>query len=214
MASRYLVLTRREWAFLATLVIVVSAVTGAEHARLIPLSFLAASPHGLAEARIWPLLTSALLVQSPIFWSLVSFGLLCALALAVCGGRVLWISALAGHVASTVLVYTLLALVRTVEPHAFAAVQTAPDYGVSAISAAWLGAIASVAWRARDSTLRGRIGTILAVAATALFGWMLRRHLSVLDLEHVVAFGIGVAVAVRLSQSAHAARRKLEAVPS
>jgi hypothetical protein len=178
---------------------VVSALTAAERQRLIPLSVLAASPHAVGEARLWSLLTSALLVQSPLFWSLASFALLGALTLKVCRTRVLLISALTGHVASTLVVYALLALARTFDPRAFEAVLSAPDYGVSAISAAWLGAIASVSWRARGRTLRGKIGTALVVVATALFGWMLRGHVSFLDLEHVVAFGIGVVVAVRLS---------------
>ena len=203
MLSRSFVLARGEWALLATFMVAVSAVTGAERARLIPLSVLAASPHAIAEARVWLLVTSALLVQAPYFWSVLTFGLLGALGLAVCGGRVLWISALAGHVGSSLLVYALLEASRTVEPHAFSGLQTAPDYGVSAISAAWLGAIASTSWRARNRTPRGRFAIVLAVAAMAVFGWMLRRHLSFLDLEHVVAFAIGVNVAVQLS----AARR-------
>ena len=147
-----------------------------------------------------------------MFWSLGSFALLGALTLKVCGTRVLLISALAGHVASTLVVYALLALARTVDSRAFEAVLSAPDYGVSAISAAWLGAIASVSWRARDRTLRGKIATALAVVATALFGWTLRRHLGFLDLEHVVAFGIGVVVAVRLCGTVRATRVELRAV--
>ena len=199
---------------LTALMVVVSAVTGAQRARLIPLSVLAASPHAIAETRIWLLLTSALLVQSPFFWSLVTFGLLGALALAVCGGRVLWISALAGHIGSSLLVYALLAAVRTVERHAFEGLQTAPDYGVSAISSAWLGAIASASWRARDRTPRGRFAIVLAVVAMALFGWMLRRNLSFLDLEHVVAFGIGVTVAAQLSAARHTTHAALQTAPS
>ena len=196
---RSFVLTRREWALLAAFILVISAVTSAERARLIPLSVLAASPHAIAEARIWLLVTSALLVQAPYFWSVVTFALLGALGLAVCGGRVLWISALAGHIGSSLLVYALLKGVDAVEPHAFSSLQTAPDYGVSAISSAWLGAIASTSWQARDRTPGGRAAIAVAVVAMALFGWMLRRHLSLLDLEHVVAFAIGVYVAVQLS---------------
>ena len=205
---------RREWVLLVSPMTVVSALTAAERERLIPLSVLAASPHAVGEARLWSLLTSALLVQSPLFWSLASFALLGALTLKVCGTRVLLISALAGHVASTLLVYALLALARTFDPRAFEALLSAPDYGVSAISAAWLGAIASVSWRARGRTLRGKIGTALAVLATALFGWTLRRHVSFLDLEHVVAFGIGIMVAVRISGTVRATRLELRAVRS
>lgn len=214
MISGHVFLSRREWVLLVSLMTVVSALTAAERERLIPLSVLAASPHAVGEARLWSLLTSALLVQSPLFWSLASFALLGALTLKVCGTRVLLISALAGHVASTLVVYALLVLARQFDPRAFEAVVSAPDYGVSAISAAWLGAVASVSWRARDRTLRGKVATAVAVLATALFGWMLRRHLSFLDLEHVVAFCIGVAVAVRLSGPVRATRLELRAARS
>jgi hypothetical protein len=195
-----------EWLSLGSLLAVVSGLTAAERARLIPLSVLAASPHAVAESRVWLLLTSALLVQSPLFWSLVAFALLGGLALEVCGRRVFWIAALLGHIGSTLVVYALLAFARTLDPRAFQAVLKAPDYGVSAISAAWLGAIASVSWQARGRTRRGKIATALAVVATALFGWMLHTHVSFLDLEHVAAFVIGIAVAVRLSRTVETER--------
>jgi hypothetical protein len=198
--SRHLFLSRGEWLLLAGLMAVVSTLTTAERERLIPLGDLVSSPHAVAEARLWSLLTSALLVQSPLIWSLVFFALLGALVLRACGSRVLWISALSGHVGSTLAVYALVGVTRTLDPRAFQAVLNAPDYGVSAISAAWLGAVASVSWRARGRTARGKIATALAVAAVALFAWTLRGHASFLDLEHVIAFCIGVVVAVSLSR--------------
>jgi hypothetical protein len=206
-------LSRREWLLLATLMTIVSSVTAAEHARLIPLSDVSSSPHAVAEARLWSLLTSALLVSSPLFWSLLSFALFAALTLRFCGARVLLISAFAGHTASTLVVYALLALTRTFDPRAFEALLKAPDYGVSAVSAAWLGAMASVSWRARHGTLRRRIATALGVVGVALFGVYLRRHVVFFDLEHVVAFGIGVVVAVGLSR-VDTSRVELGAVPS
>jgi Rhomboid family len=194
--------------------IVVSSLTVAQRERLIPLSALASSPHAVAEARLWSLVTSALLVSSPLFWSLLSFALFGALTLRFCGSRVLLVSAFAGHIASTLVVYALLALARTFDPRAFETLLKAPDYGVSAVSAAWLGAMATVSWGARNRTLRGKIATALAVVGVALFGLILRRHVGFLDLEHVVAFAIGVAVAVGLSTAPNTKRVELGAVPS
>src|SRR2546428_6015441 len=134
--SGHVFLRKREWALLASLMTVVSALTAAEREHLIPLSVLAASPHAVGEARLWSLLTSALLVQSPLFWSLASFALLGALTLKVCGTRVLLSSALAGHVPSPLVVFALLALAWTFDPRAFEAVLGGPDHGVSAILAA------------------------------------------------------------------------------
>jgi hypothetical protein len=199
---------------LGALMIVVSSLTVTQRAHLIPLSDLASSPHAVAEARLWSLVTSALLVSSPVFWSLLSFALFGALMLRFCGARILLVSALAGHIGSTLVVYALLALARTFDPRAFEALLKAPDYGVSAVSAAWLGALASVSWRARSRTVRGKIATGLAVVGVALFGVYLRRHLVFFDLEHVVAFGIGVAVAVGLSGVANSRRVELGTVAS
>jgi hypothetical protein len=208
----HVLLSRREWSLLGALMTVVSALTVAQRAHLIPLSDLASSPHAVAEARLWSLVTSAFLVSSPLFWSLLSLALFGALTLRFCGARVLLVSAFAGHIASTLVVYALLALARTFDPRAFEALLKAPDYGVSAVSAAWLGAMASVSWRARNRTVRGKLATALAVVVVALFGLVLRRHVDFFDLEHVVAFGIGVAVAVGLSRVASTRRVELGAV--
>jgi hypothetical protein len=199
---------------LAVLVIVVCATTVVARMHLVALSTLAASPRALGEARLWSLLTSALLVQSPLFWSLVSFAVLGALTLRVCGASTLWISAVAGHVGSTLAVYALLASARTVDGDLFQVVQRAPDYGVSAVSAAWLGAVACASWRARDRTLGGKLATALAVVAVALFGWTLRRHLNILDLEHVIAFGIGLVVPMRLAELRRMTQLKVRAASS
>lgn len=212
MTRRLAFLSPGEWLFLAALMAVVSSLTVAERKHEIPLWDFASSPHAVAEARLWSLVTSALLVSSPLFWSLVSLALFCAVTLRLCGIRVLLISAFAGHVASALVVYALLAVTRAFEPRAFEAVVNTPDFGVSAVSAAWLGAMASVSWRRADGRVWRKIATALAVVAVAAFGWMVRGHLDFLDLEHVVAFAIGVVLAVRLSGAGSTTRVELEAV--
>jgi hypothetical protein len=209
--ARYTFLSKSEWVLLAGLMIVVSSITAVERAGLIPLSDLASSPHAVAEARLWPLITSALLVSYPLVWSLVSFALLGALTLRVCGARVLLISAFAGHIASTLVIYALFGFIRTVDPHAFQAVLKSPDYGVSAVSAAWIGAIAAASWRVPDRTYQGKIATILGVIGAAVFGWIVHGHLNFLDLEHVVAFGIGIVVVVGFSRVGSTRRVELGA---
>jgi hypothetical protein len=89
--------------------------------------------------------------------------------------------------------------------------QGVPRSSLNSPSAAWIGAIATASWRARNRTLRGKIATALAVAGAAVLGWILRGHVNFLDLEHVVAFGIGVDVAVRLSGIASTRRVELGA---
>ncbi|TMK24987.1 MAG: hypothetical protein E6G64_16630, partial [Actinobacteria bacterium] len=132
--------------------IVVGGTTVAKSAGAVSLNQIAASPHRIGEGKLWLLITSGLLVKRPIALSMLSFAGLAVLTLGVCGQRILWSAALIGHIASTLLVYLAVAGYRLSEPDAFQASFAAPDYGVSAISAAWLGAVATVAWRRRAKT--------------------------------------------------------------
>jgi hypothetical protein len=126
---------------------------------------------------------------------LLAFAALAALSLFTCGPRVLWLAAALGHVCSTLLVYSMIWLARLVEHNAFHQIVAAPDYGVSAISAAWLATLAFHGWRRRDQSAAGRARIVLACAAVALFAWSLRPGLTVLDVEYIIAFCFGVAAA-------------------
>jgi len=181
----------------AVFVVVVATMTAAEATGVIRVGMVAASPRRIASGQLWLLITSGLIVQKPFALSLLSFAALGALTLAVCGCRVLAWAALLGHVTSTLIVYGALTLVRVAEPGPFAGLWSAPDYGVSAIAAAWLGAVACVVWRRRAPTLAGKAPIVISCAAIAAFGWMLRGHLNVLDSEHGFAFMIGALLAWR-----------------
>lgn len=155
---------------------------------------LASSPHKIEQGKVWYLLTSGLLVQHPIIISLASFIALAGLVLVVCGARIFWIAAVVGHIASTVFAYSAIATARAFDPHSFQALISRPDYGVSAISAAWLGAVATAGWNHRGQTTRGRIAIVLAVLAISAFAYTLRRGITILDSDHLIAFLIGVAL--------------------
>jgi hypothetical protein len=180
---------------LGWLVLVIALTVATENGSL-RVEALASSPVRFEQGKLWFLFTSGLIVQQPIVISLASFVALATLVFVVCGTRLLWIVAVAGHVGSTVLAYSALAAVRAVDPPSFQGLLSHPDYGVSAISAAWLGAIAAAGWRRRGQTVRGRIGIGFAVFAIAVFAYMLRRGLTILDSDHVIAFAIGIALVV------------------
>jgi len=157
---------------------------------------LAASPERVREGRLWFLFTSAVLVERPVLLSLFAFAALAALAWRVCGARVFWLSALWGQVAATVLVYLFIGVARLLVSGAYASVIGAPDYGVSAVSAAWLGSVAAVGWRRRGRSLAGKASISVSCVAVALFAYTVRPDLTVLSSEHFVAFALGVAVAI------------------
>jgi hypothetical protein len=181
----------------AVFVVLVATLTVAEASGEIGVGAVAASPQRIASGRLWLLITSGLLVQKPFALSLLSFAALGALTLVVCGWRVLASAAPLGHVAATLIAYGALGLVWVGSPEAFAGVWSAPDYGVSAIAAAWLGAVACIAWRRHASTLLGKTTVVIGCLAVAAVAWMLHPHLNVLDSEHGFAFVIGALVAWR-----------------
>jgi hypothetical protein len=157
---------------------------------------LAASPARLLQGKVWLLISSGLLAEHPLGASIVSFTLLALLALTVCGLRRFWWAAFCGHVGSTIVVYAAIWLMRLSRPRAFSSVFGSPDYGVSAVSAAWLGAIAAVGWRIRGRSKGGRAAIVLSCIAVALFAYTARPGITIIAAEHVLAFAFGVLVAV------------------
>lgn len=173
---------------------VVVALTVATATGGLSVDALASSPSKIDHGKVWVLLTSGLVVQHPILISLASFIALGVLVIFVCGTRLFWVVGVAGHVGSTILAYSAFAAARAFDPGSYQALLTRPDYGVSAISAAWLGAVAAAGWRRRGQTTRGRLAIGLAVLATAVFAYMIRGGITILDSDHVIAFTIGVAL--------------------
>ena len=179
-------------------VLLVALVTASTRAHLgFSVGELAASPERLARGKLWLLLTSALVVDRPIVLSLGAFAVLASLVMVICGPRVFWRAAIFGHVASTVLVYLFVAASRLLDPSIFTYALRRPDYGVSAISSAWLAATATVLWRVGAGGRPGRVGVIIGCAAVALFAYTIRPDVTVISSEHLVAFAVGVATAFR-----------------
>jgi hypothetical protein len=176
-------------------VAVVSSLTALQRVGAVSLSSLAASPREVADGRLWLLVSSGAIAADPLLWSLLSFCGLAFLTLALCGSRIFWFAAVTGQTLSTVLAYSIIGVARLGDPGAFERLVTTPDYGVSAISAAWLGAVAATGWRKRGESLL-RAAIVLGCVAAASLGWFVRgRGLDALDSEHVFAFAIGVAAA-------------------
>jgi lysyl-tRNA synthetase, class II len=177
------------------LVVLVTGVTAASRAGVVAPDTLAASPRRLAEGKVWLLATNGMLVQRPILLSLLSFALLSLFTLYLCGSRVFAASAAVGHVGSTLLAYLVVTVGFAVDRGSVRSVLDVPDYGVSAMQAAWIGAIAATVWRREGQTARGRVLTVGSCLAVTAFAWMLRSDLTLLDLDHLFAFTIGASFA-------------------
>lgn len=152
---------------------------------------LAATPARLASGRLWPLVTSAFVVAGQPFVQLAATALLLTAVVRLHGAGVFWLAAAAGHIGATLVTYAGVGLVWLVSRADVDSVVEAPDYGISAVWSAALGALAISA----AATPRWRRITILAtvvclaalVTPTPLDG-------DLAGVEHVVAFGLGAAV--------------------
>jgi lysyl-tRNA synthetase class 2 len=188
--------SRAASAGVCTLIALVVAVTAAVRADLVSADALASSPYRLAQGKLWLLLSNGLLVQRPVLLSLVSFALLALFTLFFCGSRVVVAATLAGHVGSTLLAYALVAALYSLDTEAARTLVNLPDYGVSAMQAAWVGAIAATVWRRRGQSGRGRVLVAAGCLAVAAFAWLVRGDLTLLDVDHLFAFAFGAGFAV------------------
>jgi hypothetical protein len=184
----------RRTGVVAALTAVAGLTTVASRSGWIGSSHLAASPHTIARGKVWLLLTSGVVADRPWLPSLLGFAIVAFAVLSVADVRVVVLAALAGQVLATLAVYGCFALVRAVHPGAFDALENAPDIGLSAIIAGWIGVIAETLWRRHDSR-RAHVLNVLGCIGCALIGLAFRTNLTALDTEHIVAFALGVAIA-------------------
>jgi hypothetical protein len=168
----------------------VSIVTVLNRFGPLPLRDLAASERAVGEGRAWLLVTSAFVADRPAVPSIAGLAIVGFAALAFCGVRLLLAAAALGHVGGTVVVYAGLALAHAADHGLGTHAMRSADYGTSAIIAAWIGVIAYAVWR------RGSGAAALALCVlSGLIGWLFRPDIDVLDTEHIVALGIGIALA-------------------
>jgi hypothetical protein len=176
------------------LVFVVAGITFATRAHELPLTPFVASATKIASGQVWVLLASALVVDRPVLIGLAAFGVLAVGTLRVCGVRTYWLAAAVGHAGSTLLVYAIIGSVQLADPEAFASAAAKPDFGVSAMQGAWVGAITATAWIRAGIDRRGRSLVAAGVCAVAGVGWWLHPDPSILTTEHLFAFFIGWAI--------------------
>jgi hypothetical protein len=172
---------------------VVTGITFATRAHELPLSPFVSSATTVASGRVWVLPASALIVDRPVLVGLVAFGLLAVATLRFCGARMFWLVAVVGHVGSTLFVYAIIGSTQLANPEMFASAAARPDFGVSAIQGAWVGAITASLW-IRACTDRDRGLVAAGVCAVACVGWWLHPDPSILTTEHLFAFFIGFGI--------------------
>jgi hypothetical protein len=137
---------------------------------------LAASPAALGAGKVWVLLTSALLVSgrpalglganAVSLAELVAVTAAAALLVARLGGAAFWRAAIAGHVVATLVVYAGVGLIWLWASRRVAGVTHEPDFGVSSVWLAVLGALAVSALRTMVMRGRQRPELLLFISCT------------------------------------------------
>jgi hypothetical protein len=153
-----------------------------------------ASATKIASGQVWVLAASALIVDRPVLVGLAAFALLAVVTLRFCGARTFWLAAAVGHAGSTLLVYAIIGSTQLADPEMFARAAARPDFGVSAIQGAWVGAITATAWSRAGTGHRARGLVTAGVCAVAGVGWWLHPDPSILTTEHLFAFFIGCGI--------------------
>ena len=137
-------------AYFATVVAIAVArgLGGAPHAGL-----LASSPAGVVRGELWQLFTSGLVVSGPVGAELPAAAAIAALAVRRLGARTFWFAAALGHVGATLLAYVGVGVVWLAARADVDGVVDAPDYGISCVSLAAVGALVGEAMRARRESV-------------------------------------------------------------
>lgn len=152
---------------------------------------LATSPARVAAGQLWPLVTSAFVIAGSPVVQIVATAVLLGAVVRLHGAGLFWLTAAAGHLGATLVTYAGVGVLWLVSRADVDSVVEVPDYGISAIWSAALGALAAgaaTAPRWRWPTLAASAVCLLVLLAPTLFGGDLA------GVEHVVAFVLGATV--------------------
>jgi hypothetical protein len=167
---------------------------------------LASSPAALAAGRLWTLATSAFIIDGPSVPQILMAALVAAAVVRLGGAALFGLTAVAGHLGATLLAYLGIAAVSIADPATAHGVVHAPDYGISAVLAASVGTLLVLVDRGgAHPRVTAAVGVLLLATFLALVG--LDGELA--DVEHLLAFLIGAAVAAIRSPSGRLATLKV-----
>jgi hypothetical protein len=161
---------------------------------------VAASPAAVASAKVWLLVTSAFIVSGPPVLELAGVALAFGLLIRLHGAGAFWLVAAVGHIGSTLTVYAGVGLLWLVRPDTVEDVVERPDYGVSGVWLAVLGALFASSWRSLAAG-KGGVGEVVVLIVSlgaAVIGFALFPLLP--GAEHLLAFLFGAGVLLGYSR--------------
>lgn len=177
---------------------------------------LASSPALVAQGQWWRLVTSGLVVNGPVVPQIVAIGALGTLAIYFGGSATFWVSAVAGHYFGTMISYIGVAGLWAVDRAAALRYATNPDYGVSLVWCAALGAFAAWAWLGPRASVRRPVHPLWSLVALGVLVVVTFYSDNLAAVQHAVAFVVGATVIATAGRSkqVHRERRALVEVHS
>ena len=169
---------------------------------------LASSPALVAQGQWWRLFTSGLVVNGPVVPQIVAIGALGTLAIYFGGAPTFWVSALSGHFLGTMISYVGVAGLWAVDRAAAVHYATSPDYGVSLVWCAALGAFAAWAWMGPRAIARRPVRPLWTVVAVAVLFVVTMYSDGLAAVQHAVAFGVGALVIATAGRSRRVQRER------
>ena len=157
-------------------------------------SALASSPLLLWQGQWWRLMTSGLVVNGPPVPQLAAIGALGTLVIYFGGSWLFWRVAVAGHLVGTLVAYAwfgMFWLAGRAEDMKFL---TDPDYGVSLVWCAGLGAFAAWAWMGPKATRRRPWRPWWVVLSLVVMFVVTLYSDDMAALQHIVAFAVGAVI--------------------
>jgi hypothetical protein len=169
---------------------------------------LASSPVLLAQGQWWRLVTSALVVQGPPVPQIIAIAALGSLGIYFGGSWLFWRTAVAGHIFGTLVAYVWFGGLWLLNAASVSRYLTNPDYGVSLIWCAALGAFAAWAWCGQRADLTQPERPVWALSALGVLVVVAAYSDPMAAVQHVVAFAVGFGIIATAGRSRILHRRR------
>ena len=159
---------------------------------------LACSPAAMVAGRAWTLVTSGFIIDGPPVPQLLMTGIVALAVVRLAGPGTWWLSAVAGHFGSTFVAYAGIAAVYATDRATAEGVVHAPDFGISAVWAATTGTVLVLLHR---GGAHPRVTAACTVTLLGAFVALVGVDGELADVEHLLAFVLGLATATIRSPS-------------
>jgi membrane associated rhomboid family serine protease len=164
-------------------------------------SQLASSPSLLMSGQWWRIITSGLVIQGPAVPQILAIAVLGTVGIYMGGSWLFWRTAVTGHVVGTLVAYAGFSALWLMNHAAGAQFVTNPDYGVSLVWCAGLGAFAALCWLGARKDWRQPVHPIPVVLAIAVMIVVTAYSDDMAAVQHLVAFLVGLVIIATADRS-------------